>query len=160
MKHALSILAIALLALALSGDTLISSSYAAGTDQATAEVPQWEQLCDDAVATIYHAVPAQCNDDVTHTASMKVIDPSAVEQYRIIAMERTMMAQYGIGYGDVVKVEGADSLDGLWTVEDTMNKRYAGKHKIDFLVPKNITSGYWKNVKVYRAVRRRTATAG
>jgi len=117
------------------------------------EAPQWEMICDDAVATIYHAVPEQCNADVTHTASMFEIDPANVEQYRILAMERTMMAQYDIRYGDIVLIEGTDH-DGLWQIQDTMNRRYKGKHKIDFLVPTSLTTGYWKNVKVYRPVNR------
>lgn len=116
-------------------------------------VPEYELLCSDAVATIYHAVPAQCNADVTHTASMMTIDPARAGEYRILAMERTMMAQYGIAYGDTVLVRGT-SHDGLWRVEDTMNRRFKGKHKIDFLVSTNLKTGYWNNVKIYRPVNR------
>lgn len=121
-------------------------------------VPEYELLCTDAVATIYHAVPAQCNADVTHTASMMAIDPEKAGQYRILAMERTMMAQYGIAYGDTVLVRGTDH-DGLWRVEDTMNKRFKGKHKIDFLVSTDLKTGYWKNVRVYRPANRHRRTA-
>jgi hypothetical protein len=30
-----------------------------------------------------------------------------------------------------------------------MNKRFAGQHKIDILVPDNIKKGQWDNVKLY-----------
>lgn len=117
--------------------------------------PEWEQVCDDATATVYHAVPAQCNDDVAHTASMFEIDTAIAGSYRILAMERTMMAEYGIVYGDVVRVEGAGAMDGLWRVEDTMNRRYANCHKIDFLVDRRVTAGKWDNVHVYRKANAR-----
>lgn len=118
-------------------------------------VHEWEEVCNDATATIYHAVPEQCNADVTHTASMFEIDPSIAGEYRIVAMERTMMAEYGIAYGDVVRVEGAGAMDGLWRVEDTMNRRYANCHKIDFLVGTDVKTGKWNNVRVYRKANTR-----
>lgn len=110
--------------------------------------PEWISICDDVTATIYHAVPSQCNADVTHTASMKTIDPSRAGEYRILAMERTMMARYGISYGDTVLVTGTQSLDGKWVVEDTMNKRFAGMNKIDLLVDKSQRYGKWEGVTV------------
>jgi hypothetical protein len=64
-------------------------------------------------------------------------------------MERTMMKEYGLKYGDIVKIEGTEKWDGLWQIQDTMNKRFAGQHKIDILVPNNIRLGKWSNVKVY-----------
>ena len=148
MKRLLSITAIIAAMFLLSGDDTFN---AYSSSMADASVPaQWETLCDDAVATIYHAVPEQCNDDATHTASMRTIDPAKAGDYRILAMERMMMAQYGISYGDVVEVTGTGDLDGLWTVEDTMNRRYKGQHKIDLLVDRSVKTGYWKNVTVKR----------
>lgn len=113
-------------------------------------VPEWTPLCHDATATVYHAVPEQCNDDVRHTASMRTIDPAKAGSYRILAMERTMMAQYGVSYGDTVRIEGTGSMDGLWRVDDTMNRRFAGQHRIDFLVDPSVKAGKWDNVTVYR----------
>lgn len=107
-------------------------------------------ISETTVATVYNALPSQCNADYLTTASMFVIDPARITEYRILAMERTMMAEYGISYGDQVLVQGAGEYDGLWRVEDTMNKRYAGQHRIDFLVPDNIKNGKWQNVKVYK----------
>lgn len=112
----------------------------------------WDLLADDVTATVYNAVPEQCNADFMHTASMFEIDTADVLSHRIIAMERTMMAEYGVRYGDVVRIEGTDVWDGEWQVQDTMNRRFAGMHKIDILVPKNIRHGKWHNVKVFKKI--------
>ena len=112
-------------------------------------------ISETTTATVYNAVPAQCGDDFLHTASMFEIDPSKVSDYRILAMERTMMARCGIAYGDQVYVEGAGRYDGLWTVEDTMNRRFAGQDRIDFLVPEETKTGRWKGVRVYKVDRSR-----
>lgn len=110
----------------------------------------WDLLADDVTATVYNAIPEQCNADFMHTASMFEIDTADVLSHRIIAMERTMMAEYGVRYGDVVRIEGTTLWDGEWQVQDTMNRRFAGMHKIDILVPRNIRHGKWHNVKVYK----------
>lgn len=112
--------------------------------------PDWELLCSDTEATVYHAVPAQCNDDVKNTASMFQLNLEDPESHKIIAMERTMMKQYGLKYGDLVKIEGAGPRDGVYQIQDTMNKRFAGKHKIDFLINLDSNIGKWNNVKVYK----------
>lgn len=111
---------------------------------------RWELISSSTVATVYNAVPAQCNSQPLVTASGFHLEKEKIPSYRIIAMERTMMNQYGLSYGDVVKVEGAGEYDGLWQIHDTMNRRFAGKHKIDFLVPENIRHGKWDNVRVYK----------
>ena len=112
--------------------------------------PEWELISSTTTATVYNAVPSQCNADYLHTASMYTIVPENIVSDRILAMERTMMAEFGISYGDIVLIEGAGTYDGLWQIQDTMNKRFAGQHKIDFLVPSNIRHGKWTNVRVYK----------
>ena len=37
-------------------------------------------------------------------------------------------------------------MDGIWTVEDRMNKRW--KNRIDFLVDYDIKGGKWENVTI------------
>ena len=108
----------------------------------------WEEVSSDALATVYNAVPSQCNNDVVHTASMFKLDLKDVLSQRVIAMERTFMKELGLKYGDVVFVEGTGKWDGPWQIQDTMNKRFAGMHKIDILVPKNIKTGKWNGVKI------------
>lgn len=108
----------------------------------------WSEVSGDALATVYNAVPGQCNNDVIHTASMFKLNLGDVLSQRVIAMERTYMKELGLKYGDVVYVEGTGRWDGPWQIQDTMNKRFAGMHKIDILVPNNIRTGKWSNVKI------------
>lgn len=121
------------------------------------EKESWTLLAQDVITTVYHAVPAQCNADCLHTASMMVVHPDRLETQRILAMERTMMKQYGIRYGDIVKIEGTGRYDGVWQVQDTMNKRFAGQHKIDLLIPVGAAMGKWTNVAIYKAADKDTA---
>ena len=108
----------------------------------------WELVSQTTVATVYNAVPSQCNSDCLHTASMYRICPKTISADRILAMERTMMAEFSISYGDTVLIRRAGRFDGLWQVQDIMNKRFKGQHRIDFLVPDNIKTGRWSNVLV------------
>ena len=43
-------------------------------------------------------------------------------------------------------------IDGYWRVEDTMNKRFAGQKKIDFLVDYDRKLGKWNDLKIYKVV--------
>lgn len=95
-------------------------------------------------ATIYHADPAQCNDDYLTTASMKTIeDPNKPERW--IAVSRDLEKK-GFTMGRKVIVTGAGEMDGVWTIEDRMNKRWT--NRIDFLVPKKMKYGKWEGVKI------------
>lgn len=117
----------------------------------------WKLVSDDTLATVYNAVPSQCNNDVVHTASMFKLNLANVLSQKVIAMERTFMKELGLKYGDVVYVEGTDKWDGPWQIQDTMNKRFAGMHKIDILVPRNIRTGKWNNVKISVPADQQTA---
>jgi len=128
-------------------------------EQTQPQANKWVLLADDVLATVYNAVPAQCNKDVQHTASMFKLNLNDVLSHRIIAMERTMMKEYGLKYGDVVRIEGTGKWDGEWQIQDTMNKRFAGQHKIDILVPNNIRTGKWDNVKIYVPANEETKLA-
>lgn len=117
----------------------------------------WKLVSEDTLATVYNAVPQQCNNDVVHTASMFKLNLADVLSQKVIAMERTFMKELGIKYGDVVYVQGTGQWDGPWQVQDTMNKRFAGMHKIDILVPRNIRTGKWENVKISVPADEKTA---
>ena len=117
----------------------------------------WKLVSDDTLATVYNAVPQQCNNDVVHTASMFKLNLADVLSQRVIAMERTFMKELGLKYGDVVYIEGTQKWDGPWQIQDTMNKRFAGMHKIDILVPRDIRTGKWDGVKISVPVDERTA---
>ena len=109
----------------------------------------WLLISAGTTATVYNAVPAQCNAQPSVTASGRRI-AGDVAELRWLAMERTMMARCGVHYGDTVRVEGAGAYDGEWVVEDTMHPRWAGQDRIDFLVPEGVTLGRWEGVKVYK----------
>ena len=115
---------------------------------------EWKMIADDVTVTVYNAVPSQCNADVLHTASMFKLDLNNPASHKIIAMERTMMSEFGLKYGDIVKIEGTHNgvQDGVYQIQDTMNKRFAGQHKIDVLVANNVHTGGTlkdKRAKVY-----------
>ena len=110
---------------------------------------EWQKVADDVIATVYNAEPKQCDNDCGITASIFRLNLNNVASHRIIAMERTFMKALGLKYGDVVKIEGTGKYDGVWQIQDTMNKRFAGQKKIDILVPKSDGLGMWKNVKLY-----------
>ena len=109
----------------------------------------WQLACGGAIATVYNAVAGQCNPDYGRTASMFRLNIKNPESHRIIAIERTMMDRYGLQMGDVVYLEGVGEYDGVWQVQDKMNKRFAGMDKIDLLVNGDTKTGKWNNVKIY-----------
>jgi len=115
-----------------------------------APAQEWKMIADDVIVTVYNAVKGQCNRDNFHTASMFKINPQNPGSHKIIAMERTFMAEFGLKYGDLVKIEGTHNglQDGIFRIEDTMNKRFGDPkskdyypHKIDVLVNNNIRCG-------------------
>lgn len=135
-----------------------SLGFLAAVLTAAVRMPLWVVVADDVTATVYNAVPSQCDGDPLHTASMyRIGDPDDVFRHRIVAMERTMMDELGIVYGDIVLVEGAGPLDGVWQVQDTMNRRFRGQHRIDFLVPRAIRHGRWDDVRLSVPANRGTA---
>ena len=110
---------------------------------AQAPVEEWREICDDAIITVYNAKESQCNADYKHTASMFSLNLNDVASHRIVALERTFMQEHGLKFGDVIKIEGTyrGLQDGVYQIQDVMNKRYAGQHKVDVLVPNEITHG-------------------
>jgi len=94
------------------------------------------------IATVYNAVPEQCNTDVQHTAFMFKIDLKNPYKHRIIAVSRDLLSRFP--NKSKVMVSGAGKYDGVWIVRDKMNKRYT--KRIDFLVNKEVRLGKWSNV--------------
>ena len=78
------------------------------------------------------------------------INPRKASEHKWIAMSRDLLKRWKgeFNYGDVVKIKGAGKKDGIYTVVDTMNKRY--KNRIDILETKG-TPGYkFDKVKVIK----------
>lgn len=65
--------------------------------------------------------------------------------HRWIAVSRDL-EDLGFVFGVEVCVENAGIMNGIWRVEDRMNRRWT--KRIDFLVNKNITGGKWENVRI------------
>ena len=96
-------------------------------------------------ATIYHADPKQCNADYLTTASMKTINSQSPGSHRWIAVSRDL-EKHGFVFGAKVMVTNAGNMNGVWTVEDRMNKRWV--KRIDFLVDYDMKGGKWENVEI------------
>ncbi len=95
-------------------------------------------------ATVYNAVPQQCNTDVKHTAFMFKLDLKNPYKHRIIAVSRDLLKNFP--NKSKVMVSGTGKYDGIWVVRDKMNKRYT--KRIDFLVNKEVRLGKWSDVKI------------
>ena len=91
-------------------------------------------------ATVYNAVPEQTDSTPFLTASGSIINSDCPEVHRWIAVSQDMLKE------ECVEVTGAGNLDGVWQIQDVMNKRY--KRSIDFLVENSRTKGKWLGVKI------------
>jgi 3D (Asp-Asp-Asp) domain-containing protein len=97
------------------------------------------------VATVYNAVPSQTDSTPLITASNKHIDADNPGKHRWIAVSRDL-EKLGFTFGVEVCVENAGAMNGIWVIEDRMNKRF--NSKIDFLVDNEIVLGKWKGVNI------------
>lgn len=134
---------------AIIAATAIATSLTIQAKHREAE-PPWDLLASDVTATVFNPCKAQCNDDFVHTASMYEIDVNNIDNLRILAVERTMLDEFGLAFGDIILVKGTGLYDGEWQIEDLMNKRFRNQHRIDFLVPEHIKQGKWENVSIYK----------
>ena len=98
---------------------------------------------ENVVATVYNAVPEQTNSDPGHTASMFKLDLSNPYKHRIIAVSRDLLKQFPIH--SKVRIQGT-SYDGIYIVEDKMNKRYT--KRIDILINQDMKIGKWNDVTI------------
>ena len=99
-------------------------------------------------ATMYNAVESQCDKDPLITAGMYRIDPNRASLHRWIAVSRDLLKRWGgrFDYGDKVVVRGAGHKDGVYTIVDTMNKRF--RNRIDFLETQGTKWYKYENVKI------------
>lgn len=99
-------------------------------------------------ATMYYPVVNQCDKDPLVTAGMFKINPRKASEHKWIAMSRNLLKRWGgMGkYGDKVKISGCGEKDGIYTVVDTMNKRYV--NKIDILETEGTPLYKFDDVKI------------
>ena len=96
-------------------------------------------------ATVYHAVEGQCDASPLVTASgAKIKSAESAYDHRYLAVSRDLLDVFP--YGTMVEVSGCGELDGVYTVADTMNKRYKGY--IDLLINPDMKGGKWEGVRV------------
>lgn len=96
-------------------------------------------------ATVYHAVPEQCDSDCLVTASgARIASAESAYEHRYLAVSRDLLDVFP--YGTMVEVSGCGELDGVYTVADTLNKRYKGY--IDILINPDMRGGKWEGVRI------------
>lgn len=102
--------------------------------------------------TIYHPSKRQCDRTPLITASNSKINVNDLKNQNIrwMALSRDLLKRWNgeFHYGDTVLVTAGDSkIDGLWIIQDTMNKRY--KKRGDLLFDSQVRKlGKWKNVEI------------
>jgi len=100
------------------------------------------------VATMYNAVESQCDADPFVTACMYKINPKKASEHKWIAVSRNLLKRWGgkFEYGQKVRIVGAGKKSGVYTIADTMNKRF--KNKIDILETEGTPLYKYNNVKI------------
>lgn len=102
--------------------------------------------------TIYNPTSKQCDADPLVTASNRRINLDELQAgtIRWMAVSRDMLKRWGgrLHYGDTVNLHaGDDGIDGLWIIQDTMNKRF--KRRGDLLFDARMRSkGMWTGVTI------------
>ena len=96
-------------------------------------------------ATVYHAVPEQCDSDCLVTASgAKISSAESAYDHRYLAVSRDLLDVFP--YGTMVEVSGCGELDGIYCVVDTMAKRFKGY--VDILINPDMKGGKWEGVRI------------
>ncbi|CAN5565679.1 hypothetical protein BH10BAC4_BH10BAC4_19810 [soil metagenome] len=102
--------------------------------------------------TVYNPTTKQCDNTPFITASNAKIDALklAKQQLRWIALSRNLLKRWkgDFSYGDTVKIFAGDpAIDGLWIIQDNLNKRY--RDRGDLLFDRKVRRhGIWKNVQI------------
>ena len=96
--------------------------------------------------TTYSPTSQECDSTPHITASGFKINLKNPKKHRIIAVSRDLLKK--LPFGTLVKVTGAGKLNGVYVVEDKMNKRY--KNRIDLLIGEDDKQTTIKNVKIVK----------
>lgn len=105
--------------------------------------PEPEPLLDTLTITVYNPVPEQCDSDPLITASGRKIDTTALKRgdLRLCAISRDLLGKYTFGDTICVRTYGDCDLQGIYIIEDVINRRYT--KSIDLLTY-NRKAGKWK----------------
>lgn len=129
--------------------SIINTTYVLYTDEFNSTDTLIEQQNSIQVtATMYNPVVNQCDKDPLVTAGMYKINPHKASDHKWIAVSRNLLKRWGGPYefGDKVKVIGAGHKSGIYTIVDTMNKRF--KNRIDILETVGTKHYIFKNVQI------------
>ena len=100
-------------------------------------------VTENVTVTVYNAVPEQTNSDPGHTASMFKLDLNDPYKHKIIAVSRDLLIKFPMH--SKVSITGT-AYDGIYTIEDKMNKRFT--KCVDILINTDMRIGKWKNIKI------------
>jgi len=136
-------------------NTPIIGSYTKGLNAPLVSFAKKEKLEKSVVletVTVYNPTTHQCDKSPLITASNARINQLKLykKELRWIALSRHLLKRWkgDFNYGDTVKLESGDlEIDGLWIIQDNMNKRF--KNCADLLFDSRVKKlGKWKNVKI------------
>lgn len=97
---------------------------------------------DTVTATTYKLTAAENGPYGNNMASGYKVNEKLPGNDRVIAISRDLLKKYPF-HSDII-IEGAGELDGIWRVEDVMNKRFA--KRIDFLLNWKVKHNKFNNV--------------
>ena len=99
-------------------------------------------------ATMYYPVERQCDKTPLLTAGMYKIKPHKASSQKLVALSRNLLKRWGgkFNYGDTIKITGTKHKDGIYTIADTMNKRFV--NRLDFLESVNTPMYKYSNVTI------------
>lgn len=102
--------------------------------------------------TVYNPVKRQCDRTPLITASNARINVNKLKkkEVRWMALSRNLLKRWKgeFHYGDTVMITSGDpEIDGLWVIQDNLNKRF--KNRGDLLFDHTVRKhGKWQNVRV------------
>src|SRR5688572_17712821 len=81
------------------------------------------------ILTVYNPVSGQCDKTPLVTASNQRINETKLRSgtIRWMALSRDLLKRWGghVHFGDTISLSSGDPvIDGLWVVQDTMNRRF------------------------------------
>ena len=95
-------------------------------------------------ATVYRAVKKETDSTPLVTASGYKLPVEKHYRHRILAVSRDLLKFFH--FGDTVIITGTGRYDGIWFVQDVMNKRYV--KTVDLLIDVGMPIGKWRGVRI------------